>query len=124
MFLMVLAELHLLLQFMIFLAAHGVCAILQMLISVPGYVEGLGDSKARDDIKATIDYLLNLQTPSGNFPCAMDEIPPNITRPESEELVHWCHGAPGMIYLLVSLTKPILCNLGSHKLFQPVIVSR
>ena len=77
-----------------------------MLISVPGYIEGLGDSKARDDIKATIDYLLNLQTPSGNFPCAMDEIPPNRTRPESEELVHWCHGAPGMIYLLVSIARP------------------
>ena len=25
----------------------------------------------------------------------------NRQRPESEELVHWCHGAPGMIYLLV-----------------------
>ena len=22
-------------------------------------------------------------------------------RPDSEELVHWCHGAPGVVYLLV-----------------------
>ena len=41
-----------------------------------------------------------MQTKSGNFPCAMDEAPPNPTRHESEELVHWCHGAPGMIYML------------------------
>ena len=37
-----------------------------------------------------------MQTKSGNFPCAMDEAPPNPTRHENEELVHWCHGAPGI----------------------------
>ena len=71
-----------------------------MLISVPGYLEGIGDCQARDDIKASIDFLLAMQTPSGNFPCAMDEAPPYRSRPDSEELVHWCHGAPGMIYML------------------------
>ena len=25
----------------------------------------------------------------------------NLSRSESEELVHWCHGAPGVVYLLV-----------------------
>ena len=28
------------------------------------------------DIKDSVDFLLGLQTPSGNFPCAMDEAPP------------------------------------------------
>ena len=37
---------------------------------------------------------------SGNFPCAMDEAPPYRQRPEHEELVHWCHGAPGVVYML------------------------
>ena len=42
-----------------------------------------------------------MQTKSGNFPCAMDEAPPNPTRHESEELVHWCHGAPGVVHALL-----------------------
>ena len=42
------------------------------------------------------DFLLAMQTKTGNFPCAMDEAPPNPTRHENEELVHWCHGAPGI----------------------------
>ena len=79
-------------------AAHGLCAILQMLLSVPGYYE---QCSAKDDIKQSVNFLLQMQTSSGNFPCAMDEAPPYRPRPESEDLVHWCHGAPGMIYLLV-----------------------
>lgn len=78
-------------------AAHGLCAILQMLLCVPGYVE---QSSAQPQIQATVDFLLALQSESGNFPCAMDEAPPYKSRPEKDELVHWCHGAPGMVYLL------------------------
>ena len=37
-----------------FSAAHGLCAILQMLISVPGYIDGLGNCQARDDIQNSI----------------------------------------------------------------------
>ena len=73
-----------------------------------------------------MDFILQLQSPEGNFPCAMDElgelhisllIEPDLVlishmrlipliragpqkRPPSEELVHWCHGAPGTVYLL------------------------
>ena len=54
-------------------AAHGLCAILQMLISVPGYIQ---QSYGHVEIKNSIDFLLELQTHSGNFPCAMDETPP------------------------------------------------
>lgn len=32
---------------------------------------------------------------TGNFPTASDEISYN-----ENDLVHWCHGAPGMIYLM------------------------
>ena len=97
-------------------AAHGLCAILQMLISVPGYIEGLGDCQTRDDIKNSIDFLLAMQTKSGNFPCAMDEAPPNPTRHENEELVHWCHGAPGMTIdyrrVYTSPFWPVRCRPG------------
>ena len=50
------------------------------------------------------DFLLAMQTKSGNFPCAMDEAPPNPTRHENEELVHWCHGAPGT-YIIFTKKK-------------------
>ena len=79
-------------------AAHGLCAILQMLLSVPGYFD---QCSSQLEIKNSVDFLLEMQTNSGNFPCAMDEAPPYRQRPESGDLVHWCHGAPGMVYLLV-----------------------
>lgn len=57
------------------------------------------------DIKKCIDILVSLQTASGNFPCAMDELGSN-QRLERDELVHWCHGAPGnQLYLLIIWTK-------------------
>jgi len=79
-------------------AAHGLTGILQMLLSVPGYLQHCSEAAVRD-IRASVDYLLQIQTPEGNFPCAMDELRPG-TRPAEDELVHWCHGAPGTVYLL------------------------
>ena len=69
-----------------------------MLLSVPGYLQHCSDAAARD-IRVSVDYLLQIQTPEGNFPCAMDELRPG-TRSAEDELVHWCHGAPGTVYLL------------------------
>ena len=44
-----------------------------------------------------------MQSGDGNIPCAMDEVPSHSGRARlaEHELVHWCHGAPGMIYLFV-----------------------
>jgi len=78
-------------------AGHGLAGILQMLLSVPGYLQCCSQSAA---LRASVDWLLSLQTPAGNFPCATDELCPRSRRPEEEELVHWCHGAPGTVYLL------------------------
>lgn len=80
-------------------AGHGLCAILQMLLSVPGYIQQCSDDIV-NDIKLSIQFLLSLQTMTGNFPCAMDEAPPYRQRSDQDELVHWCHGAPGTVYLL------------------------
>ena len=79
-------------------AAHGLTGILQMLITVPGYLQHCSQSAATD-IKASVDYLLQIQMSDGNFPCAMDELTPGSRAPE-DDLVHWCHGAPGTVYLL------------------------
>jgi len=57
------------------------------------------------DIKKCIDILISLQTTNGNFPCAMDELG-SRKRPEKDELVHWCHGAPGsQIYFGIIIIK-------------------
>ena len=74
-------------------AAHGISAILQMLMSVPDYL--LTRPDVSRDVKITLDYLAGLQQPNGNYPCAMDEL--GGRRPEPEELIHWCHGAPGTL---------------------------
>lgn len=73
-------------------AAHGLCTILQILISFPQFIER--EQQAKQEIKKCIDLLISLQTTSGNFPCAMDELGSG-QRSEKDELVHWCHGAPG-----------------------------
>ncbi|CAH0724248.1 unnamed protein product, partial [Brenthis ino] len=74
-------------------AAHGVSFILQMLLSVPGYLDY--NKSAAHDIKATVEYIASIQTDEGNWPCCMEEIGLS-----DHKLVHWCHGAPGVIYLM------------------------
>lgn len=67
-------------------AAHGLSAILQMMLQ-----SNIEEIKNNLDIKRSIDELLKLQGPNGNFPT---KIPAG-----SKQLVHWCHGAAGIIYL-------------------------
>ncbi|KAK9746120.1 Lanthionine synthetase C-like protein [Popillia japonica] len=73
-------------------AGHGLCSILQYIMSVPGYLSS--NPKDATDIKASVDYLLSLQDDEGNFPTAMDEL-----GQERNDLIHWCHGAGGVVYL-------------------------
>ncbi len=53
-------------------AAHGLAGILQALLAVPGIFNPKLDLER--DVKRSVDYLLSLQTESGNFPCALDEL--------------------------------------------------
>lgn len=66
---------------------------MQILISFKNFIET--DQLAKQDIKKSIDILVSLQTENGNFPSSMGS-----NRPESDELVHWCHGAPGILNIL------------------------
>lgn len=79
-------------------AAHGISFILQMLLSVPGFLKY--NKHAASDIKATVDFLLKLQCEDGNWPCCMEELSMS-----DHKLVHWCHGAPGTIYLMARAYK-------------------
>lgn len=73
-------------------AAHGLSTILLVLISFPQYIEV--EQQARDDIKKCIDQFITLQTTNGNFPTRILKYGEK-QRSEEDELVHWCHGAPG-----------------------------
>jgi hypothetical protein len=53
-------------------AAHGIAGILQALLSIPHMLETNPNFKS--EIKASIDFIVSLQTPEGNFVCAMDEL--------------------------------------------------
>lgn len=77
-------------------AAHGWSAILLYLLSCPNFLAQ--SANVMPYIKGSVDSILSLQGENGNFPCAMDEV--QYKRAESDELVHWCHGAPGVVYLM------------------------
>lgn len=44
-------------------------------------------------VRPSIDWLASLQYPSGNYPSSLGST--------TDKLVHWCHGAPGTIHLLL-----------------------
>lgn len=71
-------------------AAHGISSILQMIISCPSFLEA--NKQAAHDVRNSVNWLLDLQR-NGNFAPALDEV--SNPRSEKDELVHWCHGAPG-----------------------------
>ncbi|XP_063709681.1 lanC-like protein 3 homolog [Culicoides brevitarsis] len=73
-------------------AAHGISAIFHMFLQS----KIMEEKKFSEVIKASIDHLLSLQAADGNFPAAMDEVKPQAS---NYRLVHWCHGAPGVIYV-------------------------
>lgn len=70
-------------------AAHGLAGILFMLLQAR---EHLTPSELIEQVQPTIDYLVNTAFPSGNFPSSKGN--------DKDRLVHWCHGAPGLVYLL------------------------
>lgn len=67
-------------------AAHGLSTILQMMLQ-----SNIEEITNNSYLKRSINELLSLQSPNGNFQTK--------TKTNSKELVHWCHGAPGIIYL-------------------------
>uniref|UniRef100_A0A915DI62 Uncharacterized protein n=1 Tax=Ditylenchus dipsaci TaxID=166011 RepID=A0A915DI62_9BILA len=74
-------------------AAHGLSGILQILF---GFWDLLDDS-SKQDVVETLDWLLSTQSEDGNFPSSTSRIGSG-----NYELVHWCHGAAGVIHLLIS----------------------
>ncbi|XP_064518033.1 glutathione S-transferase LANCL1 isoform X3 [Pseudopipra pipra] len=75
-------------------AAHGLAGIYYFLMQ-PGL--GASQVKLHNTIKPSVDYVCQLKFPSGNYPPCIGD-----TR---DLLVHWCHGAPGVIYMLIQAYK-------------------
>lgn len=71
-------------------AAHGLAGILAMLLQAK---EHLTPCELLEQVKPTVDYLVNTAFPSGNFPSSKGN--------DKDRLVHWCHGAPGLIPVLL-----------------------
>ncbi|KAK3741810.1 hypothetical protein QZH41_010444 [Actinostola sp. cb2023] len=75
-------------------AAHGLCSILQMLLNFPGYYK---DKQGIETLIAnSVNAVLAQEFRNGNYPPAVDE-----ASDARNELVHWCHGAPGVVYMMV-----------------------
>ncbi|ESO05815.1 hypothetical protein HELRODRAFT_188186 [Helobdella robusta] len=85
--------------------AHGITGILYMLLKLKD--RNLISLHWHSDIKETIDYLMTLKYPSGNYPAAIEDN-------SVDELVHWCHGAPGWLYMFLAAHK----SFGSPRYLQ------
>lgn len=48
-------------------------------------------------VKPSIDYVRHKRFRSGNYPSSLSN--------ETDRLVHWCHGAPGVIHMLMQAYK-------------------
>ncbi|KAM9839878.1 lanC-like protein 2 [Aulostomus maculatus] len=75
-------------------AAHGLAGILYMLMQ-PG--AKMQPDSLSELVRPTIDYVRHKKFRSGNFPSSLSN--------ESDRLVHWCHGAPGVIHMLLMAYK-------------------
>ena len=72
-------------------AAHGLAGILHVLMDM----ELTPDEQ--EDVKASLRYVIRTRFPSGNYPSSEDS--------ESDRLVHWCHGAPGVALTLAKAAQ-------------------
>ena len=64
-----------------------------MLLSFPEHFSKRKDVESL--IHKAVDYVLACECSNGNYPPVPGEV-----RHQEDELVHWCHGAPGVVYLL------------------------
>ncbi|XP_040209102.1 lanC-like protein 2 [Rana temporaria] len=78
-------------------AAHGLAGIYYMLMQPLAKVE---QDTLTELVKPCIDYVRHKKFRSGNYPSSLSN--------ETDRLVHWCHGAPGVIHMLIQ----------AHKLFK------
>ncbi|KAI0718439.1 hypothetical protein C8T65DRAFT_639085 [Cerioporus squamosus] len=97
-------------------AAHGVVGILHMLLHAPSAIL----EPHWDNIIATMEWLLALQDPQGNWPTKAgrhmpytsggattqdDSAAVAVSEVHDDPPVQWCHGAPGFLMLFSALLR-------------------
>ncbi|XP_048832836.1 lanC-like protein 2 isoform X2 [Brienomyrus brachyistius] len=75
-------------------AAHGLAGIYFMLMQ-PG--AKLSQEVLTELVKPSVDYVRHKKFRSGNYPSSLSN--------ETDRLVHWCHGSPGVIHMLIMAHK-------------------
>ncbi|XP_034428476.1 lanC-like protein 2 isoform X1 [Hippoglossus hippoglossus] len=75
-------------------AAHGLAGIYYTLMQPEAKVQA---DILSELVRPSIDYVRHKKFRSGNFPSSLSN--------ESDRLVHWCHGAPGVIHMLIMAHK-------------------
>lgn len=61
----------------------------------PGFVSA--EEHLYQLVKPSVDHVCRLKFPSGNYPPCIGD--------DRDLLVHWCHGSPGVIYMLLQAYK-------------------
>lgn len=87
-------------------AAHGLAGVMLVLM----HMELKSDEA--EDVKGTLRYMIKNRFPSGNYPSSEGS--------ESDRLVHWCHGAPGVALTLLKAAEVIFVNC--HVYFSDKLV--
>ncbi|XP_069790166.1 glutathione S-transferase LANCL1 isoform X2 [Narcine bancroftii] len=75
-------------------AAHGLAGIYYFLMQPE---IGIDQDILLKLVKPSVDYVCQLKFSSGNYPPCIGE--------SRDNLVHWCHGSPGVIYMLLQAYK-------------------
>ncbi|XP_021901138.1 lanC-like protein GCL2 [Carica papaya] len=73
-------------------AAHGLAGIMHVLMDMD-----LKPDEAQD-VKGTLKYMIKNRFPGGNYPVSEEDR-------KRDALVHWCHGAPGIVLTLAKAAK-------------------
>ncbi|XP_017334923.1 lanC-like protein 2 isoform X1 [Ictalurus punctatus] len=75
-------------------AAHGLSGIYYMLMQPTAKVNS---EILTELVRPSIDYVRHKKFRSGNYPSSLSN--------ETDRLVHWCHGAPGVVHMLIMARK-------------------
>ncbi|KTF90990.1 hypothetical protein cypCar_00033408, partial [Cyprinus carpio] len=75
-------------------AAHGLASIYYMLLQPSAKVS---QDALNELLRPSVDYVRHKKFRSGNYPSSLSN--------ETDRLVHWCHGAPGVLHMLIMAHK-------------------
>ncbi|KAI3686278.1 hypothetical protein L1987_79952 [Smallanthus sonchifolius] len=88
-------------------AAHGLVGIMHVLLDMVLTEDEIGD------VKGTLFYMMKNRFPSGNYPSSEGS--------ESDDLVHWCHGAAGVALTLAKAAKACIPVFGDEEFYKAAV---